>query len=78
MGYGSGDDALLTGLSGIDSPYSGRAEEMRRRLTVLERAVLRGRAGREERQEHERLRETLTGSLASRVDEVASRIADAP
>ncbi|MBG0816067.1 AAA family ATPase [Planomonospora sp. ID82291] len=76
--YGSGDDALLTDLFGVDSPYSGRAEEMRRRLTVLERAVLRGRASAEEQREYERLRETLTSSLAARVDEVAARIFDIP
>ncbi|MEU7916203.1 AAA family ATPase [Microbispora bryophytorum] len=76
--YGSGDDALLTDLFGIDSPYSERAEELRRRLTVLERAVLRGRATPEELKEYDRLRERLSSTLTARVDEVAARIADAP
>jgi energy-coupling factor transporter ATP-binding protein EcfA2 len=76
--YGSGDDALLTDLFGIDSPYSSHAEDMRRRLTVLERAVLRGRATPEELREYEHLRETLSSSLTARVDEVAARIADNP
>ncbi|MEU7989394.1 AAA family ATPase [Streptosporangium canum] len=73
--YGSGDDALLTDLFGMDSPYSSHAEDLRRRLTVLERAVLRGKAAPEEVREYERLRETLTSSLTARVDEVAARIA---
>jgi energy-coupling factor transporter ATP-binding protein EcfA2 len=76
--YGSGDDALLTDLFGMDSPYSSNAEEMRRRLTALERAVLRGRATPEELQEYEHLRETLTSSLVARVDEVSARIAETP
>ncbi|MEV0755841.1 AAA family ATPase [Streptosporangium sp. NPDC050280] len=76
--YGSGDDALLTDLFGIDSPYSDQAEEMRRRLTGLERAVLHGRATPDELREYERLRETLTSSLTARVDEVAARIAENP
>ncbi|MEV6861825.1 AAA family ATPase [Streptosporangium subroseum] len=74
--YGSGDDALPTDLFGMDSPYSSHAEDMRRRLTALERAVLRGRATPEELQEYEHLRETLTSSLVARVDEVAARIAE--
>ncbi|MEV8630597.1 AAA family ATPase [Streptosporangium sp. NPDC051023] len=73
--YGSGDDALLTDLFGMDSLYSNRAEDLRRRLTVLERAVLRGNAAPDEVREYEQLRETLTSSLAARVDEVAARIA---
>ncbi|WP_326829222.1 AAA family ATPase [Streptosporangium sp. NBC_01810] len=73
--YGSGDDALLTDLFGMDSPYSSHAEDLRRRLTVLERAVLRGKATPEETREYEQLRETLTSSLTARVDEVSARIA---
>lgn len=76
--YGSGDDALLTDLFGIDSPYSERAEELRRRLTVLERAVLRGRATPAELAEYDRLRERLSSTLTTRVGEVARRIADTP
>ncbi|WP_405084006.1 AAA family ATPase [Microbispora sp. NBC_01389] len=76
--YGSGDDALLTDLFGIDSPYSERAEELRRRLTALERSVLRGSATPEELKEYDRLREMLSSTLTTRVDEVAARIADTP
>ncbi|TKK83889.1 AAA family ATPase [Herbidospora galbida] len=72
--YGSGDDALLSDLFGIETPYSPRAEAMRRRLVVLERAVLRGQATPEEEGEFEELQETLNSSLTARVDEVAARI----
>ncbi|KUP97584.1 AAA family ATPase [Thermobifida cellulosilytica] len=72
--YGSGDDALLTELFGIDSPYSERAEEKRRRLARLESAVLRGTATPEEVSEYEDLQRTLTSSFTARVDEVAGRI----
>ncbi|SDG20288.1 Predicted ATP-binding protein involved in virulence [Sinosporangium album] len=76
--YGSGDDALLSDLFGVDSPYSDRAEDLRRRLTRLERAVLRGQATAEELADYKGLRDKLTSSLSARVDEVTARIADIP
>ncbi len=72
--YGSGDDALLTDLFGIDTPYSEEAERKRRRLGSLELAVMRGTASEEERREYVELNRTLNSSLAARVDEVASRL----
>ncbi|WP_026116831.1 AAA family ATPase [Nocardiopsis valliformis] len=72
--YGSGDDALLTDLFGIDTPYSEAAEEMRRHLGALELAVLRGKASEPERQEYVELSKILNSSLSARVDEVASRL----
>ncbi|MEE2049427.1 AAA family ATPase [Nocardiopsis tropica] len=72
--YGSGDDALLTDLFGIDSPYSEAAEAKRQRLAALEVAIMRGTASVEERQEYVALNRTLNSSLAARVDEVASRL----
>ncbi|GIH69345.1 AAA family ATPase [Sphaerimonospora thailandensis] len=74
--YGSGDDALLTDLFGVDSIYSDEAEKQRRRLVVLERAVLRGEATAEEEQEYKNLRDLLTSSLVTRVDEVAARFVE--
>ncbi|GAB2516751.1 AAA family ATPase [Nocardiopsis aegyptia] len=71
---GSGDDALLTDLFGIDSPYSQTAEEKRRRLSALELALLQGTASEDDREEHARLSRSLGSSLAARVDEVASRL----
>jgi hypothetical protein len=72
--YGSGDDALLTDLFGIDTPYSAEAERKRRRLSALELAVLRGKASEEQRQEYVELSHTLNSSLTARADEVASRL----
>lgn len=70
--YGSGDDALLTELFGIDSVYSDEAQKQRRRLIVLERAILHNTATREEEQEYETLRDQLKSSLTTRVGEVAA------
>src|SRR5690606_9622131 len=72
--YGSGDDALLTELFGVDSPYSEQAEEKRRRLARLESAVLRGTATPEEVSEHEDLQRTLTSSFTALLAGVAGRI----
>jgi hypothetical protein len=51
--YGSGDDAALSELFGLDSPYSERAEELRRRLIVLEEKIFSGSATRRERNEYQ-------------------------
>ncbi|GAB3701978.1 AAA family ATPase [Nocardiopsis oceani] len=72
--YGSGDDALLTDLFGIETPYSEEAEDKRRRLGALELAVLRGKASEAERQEYVELSRKLNSSLSARVDEVAARL----
>jgi hypothetical protein len=70
--YGSGDDAILTELFGIETPYSTEAERLRRRLASLEEKVLKGEASPSEVEEYKDLSETLTSSLNARVDEVAS------
>ncbi|SDO88332.1 AAA family ATPase [Lentzea jiangxiensis] len=75
--YGSGDDAVLTELFGLDSPYSARAEQLRARLVDLEVKVLAGTADEQEVRQFEELREKLTSSLTARVDEVAARLRDA-
>jgi hypothetical protein len=72
--YGSGDDAILTELFGIETPYSTEAERLRRRLASLEEQVLSGEASRSEVAEYRELSERLTSSLNARVDEVASRL----
>ncbi|MFD4673556.1 AAA family ATPase [Lentzea sp. NPDC058450] len=75
--YGSGDDAVLTELFGLDSPYSAQAEQLRARLVDLEVKVLAGTADEQEVQQYKELREKLTSSLTARVDEVAARLRDA-
>ena len=71
--YGSGDDAILTELFGIETPYSVEAEKLRSRLGALEGKVLRGQGSPEEIAEYEMLSERLTSSLNARVDQVASQ-----
>lgn len=75
--YGSGDDAVLTELFGLDSPYSEQAEQLRARLVDLEVKVLAGTADEQEVRQYKELREKLTSSLTARVDEVAARLRDA-
>ena len=72
--YGSGDDAILTELFGVETPYSTEAERLRRRLGNLEGRVLSGEASPSEVEEYKRLSETLTSSINARVDEVSSRL----
>jgi energy-coupling factor transporter ATP-binding protein EcfA2 len=71
--YGSGDDAILTKLFGVDTPYSAEAERMRRRLGDLEVKVLEGTASFREKEEFRILSERLSSSMTARVDEVAAR-----
>jgi hypothetical protein len=72
--YGSGDDAILTELFGIDTPYSAEAERLRQRLGDLEVKVLEGSASIAEKEEFRTLSEKLTSSMSARVDEVAARL----
>ncbi|MFF8394295.1 AAA family ATPase [Streptomyces sp. NPDC016172] len=72
--YGSGDDAALSSLFGLDSPYSKRAEEARRDLVGLEEKVLSGEATESEVKQFEALSQKLQSSLSARVDEVVARL----
>jgi len=75
--YGSGDDAVVTELFGLDSPYSARADQLRARLVSLEVKVIAGTADEQEVRQYKELREKLTSSLTARADEVAARLRDA-
>ncbi|KAA0935788.1 AAA family ATPase [Streptomyces apricus] len=72
--YGSGDDAVLSELFGLETPYSGEAERQRARLVELERKVFRDQADESELREYRELTELLTSSLSARTDEVAARL----
>ncbi|MDH6116599.1 AAA family ATPase [Kitasatospora sp. GAS204B] len=72
--YGSGDDAVLSELFGLESPYSARAEDARRRIGDLEGKVLAGDSTDEELAEYQELTDRLMSSLTARVDEVAARL----
>lgn len=71
--YGSGDDAALSDLFGLDTPYSSEAERLRSRLVELEERVLEGSASRSEVRQYREMSDTLTSSLNARVDEVSRR-----
>ncbi|MCG0283906.1 AAA family ATPase [Streptomyces sp. PSAA01] len=64
--YGSGDDAILSDLFGVDSPYSERADELRRRLAAIEFRVLDERASAAELSEYRELSAQLNSSLSAR------------
>jgi hypothetical protein len=72
--YGSGDDAVVSDLFGVDTPYSAKAERLRERLADLEIMVLDGTATAVEAEEYRALGETLASSLSTRADEVITRI----
>lgn len=72
--YGSGDDAVLTELFGVDSPYSVEAEKMRDRLGDLEVKVLDGSASAQDKAEYAELSRALKSSLSTRADEVVRRL----
>ncbi|MCU8591990.1 AAA family ATPase [Streptomyces sp. A13(2022)] len=71
--FGSGDDAVLSDLFGLDTPYSEQAEQKREELIALELDVVRGRASEEEKAQYRALKLKLTSSPAARVDEIAAR-----
>jgi AAA domain, putative AbiEii toxin, Type IV TA system/AAA domain len=72
--YGSGDDAVLSELFGLESPYSDQAEKLRQELVLLEAKVVSGRASEAEIADYQELRRQLTSSPTARADEVAARL----
>ncbi|PSL56314.1 AAA domain-containing protein [Saccharothrix carnea] len=72
--YGSGDDAVLSELFGLDTPYSERAQELRAELVDLEVAVIGGTADARAVRRYEALRALLTSSPVARTREVAARL----
>ena len=72
--YGSGDDAVLSELFGLETGYSDRARELRRELSLLEAQVVAGSANDEQVERYEELSRTLMSSPAARADEVAARM----
>lgn len=64
---GSGDDAVLTELFGLDSPYSERVDRLRATLTRLERLAIRGEAGPDDVAALAELSAALSPSPGSRV-----------
>ncbi|MFD1146265.1 AAA family ATPase [Saccharothrix hoggarensis] len=72
--YGSGDDAVLSELFGLDTPYSERAERLRAELVELEVAVIAGTADERAVRRYDELRALLTSSPVARTREVTARL----
>ncbi|MEV0187573.1 ATP-binding protein [Kitasatospora purpeofusca] len=72
--HGSGDDAALSELFGLDSPYSPAGEALRRELIALEESVFAGSATKRQTARYHELAEVLSSSSTARVDEVAARL----
>ncbi|MEO6082611.1 MAG: AAA family ATPase [Umezawaea sp.] len=72
--YGSGDDAVLSELFGLETPYSDRAVKLRSELVDLEVAVISGTATDEQTRRYDELKETLTSSPSARAREVETRL----
>jgi energy-coupling factor transporter ATP-binding protein EcfA2 len=72
--YGSGDDAVLSELFGLDTPYSERAQQLRAELVELEVAVIGGTADARAVRRYEELRALLTSSPVARAREVSARL----
>ncbi|MFF5260488.1 AAA family ATPase [Actinomadura viridis] len=72
--YGSGDDAVLSDLFGLETPYSDEAERLRERLGELEGKMIDEEASEDEVTEYRSLNEQLRSSLGARVREVSARL----
>ena len=72
--YGSGDDAVLSELFGLETPYSERAEELRTELVPIEISVLAGEASEADVERYRKLRRLLNSSPSARADEVSARL----
>lgn len=79
--HGTGDDAVISDLFGLDTPYSPESQELRRRLVALERELVLGRATEEDKRDLRALKTRLSSSPVTRVDEISARLlgdGDAP
>lgn len=72
--FGSGDDAVLSELFGLDSPYSERADELRSKAVSLENKVVAEQASEQEIADYLELRRQLNSSPATRAREVEARL----
>jgi hypothetical protein len=70
--YGTGDDAVLSDLFGLDTAYSQQATELRDELVNLEMLVMSGAATADQRWRYAELKDRLTSSPVTRAGEVAA------
>ncbi|MFD8159669.1 AAA family ATPase [Streptomyces malaysiensis] len=71
--YGTGDDAVLSDVFGLRSPFSRHAEELREELADLEYEVAAGDADPETVRRFRALRRTLASSQATYVEDSSLR-----
>lgn len=72
--YGSGDDAVLSDLFGLDTPYSERAERVRAEFVALESKVYDGDTSPDTVERYQELKDLLSSSPAARVQEVSAQL----
>ena len=72
---GSADDAVLTELFGLDTPYSDESERLRERVAQLEAKLQSGKATLGDRRELEQLRSQLPKTQTAAVEQVLRRLA---
>lgn len=72
--YGSGDDAVLSDLFGLDTPYSERAEQVRAEFVRLEAMIYDGETAPETLTRYKELKGLLTSSPTARLDEMTAHL----
>lgn len=72
--YGSGDDAVLSDLFGLDTPYSERAEQVRSEFVELEARIYDGNTSPESLARYKELKSLLTSSPTARLDEMTAHL----
>ncbi|MGW2087439.1 AAA family ATPase [Streptomyces sp. NPDC001880] len=72
--YGSGDDAVLSDLFGLDTPYSERAEHARAEFVALESKVYEGDTSPDTVARYKTLKGLLASSPAARVLETSAQL----
>ena len=72
--YGSGDDAVLSDLFGLDTPYSERAEQVRTEFVELEAQIYEGDIEPESLARYQELKGLLTSSPTARLDEMTAHL----
>lgn len=72
---GSADDAVLTELFGLETPYSQESERLRQRVAELEAQIQSRGASKQERQDLQELRSQLPQTLGTDVEQALRKLA---
>jgi energy-coupling factor transporter ATP-binding protein EcfA2 len=71
---GSADDAVLTELFGLETPYSEQSERLRERVAQLEALLQAGKGEEHDREELEELRSRLPQNLSTDVEQALRKL----